>query len=302
MTDDFETQWRRYRRAEIRLPRAPRPEPGHVPLRVDGLRALLDRGLYDAVVLDAWGVLNLGDAPIPAARAAFGALRASGLPLRVLSNDAGSDAPQSAARHARRGFDVRPAEIIYGLDLLGPTLEALAIPPSACALIAPRPAPRAELTEVMCDLAAPGAEAADALVLLSSVGYDEATHARLRALLRARPRPLLVCNPDIVSPEPVGCAIEPGYYAHALADELGIAPEFLGKPFPGVYERLLADLPGVRPERVLCVGDTLHTDVLGGAAAGMHTLLVESGFFRGQSLEARCAEAGILPTWLAAHL
>jgi ribonucleotide monophosphatase NagD (HAD superfamily) len=69
-----------------------------------------------------------------------------------------------------------------------------------------------------------------------------------------------------------------------------------------VYERLLADLPGVRPERVLCVGDTLHTDVLGGAAAGMHTLLVESGFFRGQSLEARCAEAGILPTWLAAHL
>lgn len=307
MTSDFETQWRLYRRAEVRLPRVLRPNAlagptPPAPRRVGGLVELLSRGLYDAVVLDAWGVLNLGDAPIPAARAAFAALRASGLPLRVLSNDAGSDAPQSAARHARRGFDVRPEEIVYGLDLMAPTLETLGIAPEDCALIAPRPAPRAEHTARMCDLSDPRADAARALVLLSSVGYDDATHERLRGLLRARPRPLLVCNPDIVSPEPLGSAIEPGYYAHALAEELGIEPLFLGKPFPGVYERLLEGMPGLARERILCVGDTLHTDVLGGAVAGMHTLLVESGFFRGQDLEARCAEAGITPTWLSAHL
>ena len=36
-----------------------------------GLVDLLDR--FDAFVLDAWGVLNLGSAPIPTARAAFAA-------------------------------------------------------------------------------------------------------------------------------------------------------------------------------------------------------------------------------------
>jgi len=292
----FEAHWQLYRRSETRLPR-PRAA-ARAPRRVEGLRPLLDAGAYDAVVLDAWGVLNLGDVPIPAAREAFAALRGTGLAVRVVSNDAGCDPEESAVRHTRRGFPVSPDEIVFGLDLLGLTLARLGVPSARCALIAPRPAPRAAWTQEMIDLG----PAADGVAFLSTVGFGEREYERLAALLRERARPLVVCNPDIVSPEPEGIAVEPGYYAHRLADELGITPFFLGKPFPEIYDRLLGTLPGVRPERVLCVGDTLHTDVLGGAAAGMDTLLVESGFFRGESLERRCAEAGLLPTWLAAHL
>lgn len=296
--------WALYRRAEVRLP-APPPAATLPPTRtVAGLVPLLGEGRHDAVILDAWGVLNLGDAPIPAARAAFAELRARGVSLRVLSNDAGSDPEQSSARHTRRGFDVQPEEIVFGLDLMAPTLVDLGVSPERCALIAPRPAPRAAVTAPMCDLFDAAARDAEAIVFLSTVGYADATHARLRSLLRDRPRPLLVCNPDIVSPEPDGVAIEPGYHAHALADELGCAPLFLGKPFPGVYERVLQTLPDVAPGRVLCVGDTPHTDVLGGAVAGMETLLVESGFFRGRGdvMATLCAEAGLAPTYRSPHL
>lgn len=302
MIDTFEDAWRLYRAAEVRLPRPPSVASVPPTRRVSGLGALLSEARYDAVVLDAWGVLNLGDAPIPAAREAFAALRASGLAVRVLSNDAGSDPPESSARHTRRGFDVKPEEIIFGLDLLDPTLAALGVAPEDCVLVAPRPAPRAAVTAPMLDLEDPRALDAAAIVLLSTVGYTAATDERLRALLRRRMRPLLVCNPDIVSPEPVGIALEPGLFAHRLADTVGAAPIFLGKPFPGVYTALMATLPGVRPERVLCVGDTLHTDVLGGAVAGMDTLLVESGFFRGEDVLARCSDAGIVPTYWAPHL
>ena len=302
MIDTFEDAWRLYRAAEIRLPRPPAPQTLPALRRVAGLRTLLSEGRYDAVILDAWGVLNLGDAPIPAARDAFAALRASGLAVRVLSNDAGSDPPESSARHTRRGFDVKPEEIVFGLDLMEPTLAVLGIAAEDCVLVAPRPAPRDPLTSRMLDLDAPGALEAAAIVLLSTVGYTAATDERLRVLLRHRLRPMLVCNPDIVSPEPVGIALEPGLFAHRLADDLGVEPIFLGKPFPGVYDAVMATLPGIRRSRVLCVGDTLHTDVLGGAAAGMATLLVESGFFRGEDVVARCAEAVITPTYWAWHL
>jgi glycerol 3-phosphatase-2 len=305
MIDDFEHAWHLYRDAEVRLPS---PPPRHtLPATglAAGLREILAQGLHDAVILDAWGVLNLGDAPIPAAREAFAALRASGLAVRVLSNDAGSDPEQSSARHTRRGFAVAPEEIVFGLDLLAPTLAELGIAPEDCVLVSPRPAPRAAITAPMLDLYDPRAMDASAIAFLSTVGYTLATEARLRRLLRHRQRPVLVCNPDIVSPEPEGIAIEPGYYAHRLAAELGCTPTFLGKPFPGVYAAVMRTLPGVSPERVLCVGDTPHTDILGGAVAGMDTLLVESGFLRGRDgaeISALCAEAGLAPTWRAPHL
>lgn len=54
-----------------------------------------------------------------------------------------------------------------------------------------------------------------------------------------------------------------------------MTPAFFGKPFPAIYELALTRL-SPRPERrrVLMVGDTLHTDVLGGRTMGFATALV----------------------------
>jgi len=68
---------------------------------------------------------------------------------------------------------------------------------------------------------------------------------------------------------------EPGWFAHKLADATGIEPVFFGKPFPDIFEmsRTRFERP-TPPERVLMVGDTLHTDILGGHQAGFATALV----------------------------
>ncbi len=90
-----------------------------------------------------------------------------------------------------------------------------------------------------------------------------------------RPRPVLVGNPDLVAPREDGFTAEPGLFAHEVADETGIMPEFYGKPFADVF-RMAAERidPAVPAHRIAMVGDTLHTDVLGGAAIGWRTVLV----------------------------
>lgn len=294
----FEHAWHEYRRAERRLPPKPRAV---VPERVAGIAAIRDH--FDAVLLDAWGVLNLGDAPIPRALAAVTELRGAGVPLLVLSNDAAVDKAGAVAKHRRRGYDFRAEEIIAGLDLLPQTLAALALeaPPG---LIADPPAPMQALTGAMPALGDDPAvyERVTAIAFLSADRWSEPRQALLRESLVGRPRPLIVCNPDIASPEAHMLNAEPGYYAHRIADEIGEAPILCGKPESGIYRKALERLEGIRPERVLCVGDTLHTDILGARAAGFRAMLVEDGFCAGRDALALAAECGIWPDFVAPGL
>jgi glycerol-1-phosphatase len=294
----FEHAWREYRRSERRLP--PRPAPVR-PERVAGIPAIREH--FDAVILDAWGVLNLGAAPIPQAVIAVRELREAGVPLLVLSNDAATDKATAVENHRRRGYDFRAEEIIAGLDLLPETLASLALeaPPG---LIADPPVPMQALTGAMPALGDNPAtyERVPAIAFLSADHWSERKQDLLRDTLLRQPRPLIVCNPDIASPDAHLLNAEPGYYAHRIADETGEPPILCGKPDGAIYRKALARLDGVRPERVLCVGDTLHTDILGARAAGCRAMLVEDGFCAGRDALRLAAECGIWPDFVAPGL
>ena len=271
------------------------------PERVAGIATIRD--CFDAVLLDAWGVLNLGDSPIPRALAAVKELRGSGVPLCVLSNDAAVDKADAVAKHRRRGYDFHAEEIIAGLDLLPETLAELALeaPPG---LIADPPAPMQALTGAMPPLGDDPAtyERVPAIAFLSADTWTEHRQDLLRDSLVHRPRPLIVCNPDIASPERHMLNAEPGYYAHRIADETKEPPILCGKPVGAIYRKALERLEGIKPERVLCVGDTLHTDILGARAAGCRAMLVEDGFCAGRDALALAAECGIWPDFVAPGL
>ncbi|HTZ79560.1 MAG TPA: HAD-IA family hydrolase [Stellaceae bacterium] len=291
----FERAWRAYRRAETRLPVK---APATTPLRVEGVGAIVER--FDLLILDAWGVLNLGDVPIARAVTAVGALRAAGLPLRVLSNDASGEKARAVANHRRRGYDFTAAEIVAGLDLLPDTLARLALP-DPIGLIADPPVPPLPVPMQPLGDDATAYDRVSGFVFLSSDGWSEERQALLAASLLRQPRPLVVCNPDIASPGALHLNAEPGFYAHRLAEKIGIAPIFCGKPEQAIYRRAL-DGTGVSPERVLCVGDTLHTDILGARAAGCKAMLVEGGFLAGRDPLSLAAESGIWPDFIAPGL
>lgn len=47
------------------------------------------------------------------------------------------------------------------------------------------------------------------------------------------------------------------------------------------------------------IGDTLHTDILGGQAAGLDTVLVtDHGLFKARPVDSFIRQSGIAPTWI----
>ena len=53
------------------------------------------------------------------------------------------------------------------------------------------------------------------------------------------------------------------------------------------------------PSRIIMVGDTLHTDILGGAAAGLATALVtDHGALKDLDVEAAIARSQIVPGYV----
>lgn len=258
-------------------------------------------GPYDVILLDAYGVLNVGERPIPGVLDRLAGLRRAGKRLMVVTNSAGYPKRLMMRRYARLGFDFAPEEVVSSRETLLRRLAGL-VPRRWGAMASPAHG-REEFEGL--DLTFLGDEPedydrADGFLLIGSDGWTEARQAMLERTLAARPRPVLVGNPDIVAPREDGLSLEPGHYAHRLADRAGVRPEFFGKPFRRIFEHALARLsPAPPPERVLMVGDTLHTDVLGGRLMGFHAALVtDYGSLAETSAEAAIRASGIVPDYV----
>lgn len=284
----------RYEAVRHRLPTARFPAASEA---ASSLEAVADR--VDAFVLDAFGVLNVGDAPIPGAAARLRQLRAMGKRLLVLTNGATQARAAALAKYRAMGFAFEAEEVVASRDLAA---AALAQAPERLWAVASGPAADfGDLPVPVADLLAdPGLFArADAFALFSSAGWTAGHQQALIEAIIAGPRPVLVANPDIVAPRETGFTLEPGHFAHLLADATGIEPAFHGKPFPGAFAEAMRRLTGIPAHRIAMVGDTLHTDVLGGRAAGMRTVLVTGhGLFAGLDPAPFIAASGIVPDFV----
>ena len=293
-----DAQWafQRYQAVRARLPRPGRP--GQAEERAD-LGELSDR--YDAFVFDSFGVLNVGGEPIEGAARRIASLRALGKDVLVLTNAARDPLASLPAKYASLGFDFEASEIISSRAVLAAHLRTRAIQ-GPWWVVAPESSEIVELNVPVLHEEPP--EGAGGIVLLSATTISEALMEEVAGSLAARPVPLLVGNPDLVAPREEGFSLEPGAYAHRLADDIGARPEFFGKPFDNAFQAVKERLAGrVAPERIAMVGDTLHTDILGGSAAGLGTVLVTGhGVLKGLDLAACMAESGIYPDYVVPNI
>jgi glycerol 3-phosphatase-2 len=288
-----------YCRTRDRLPAIP-VRRYKEPTEIDNVATILNE--FDVVLLDAWGVLNAGDSAIPGAVSAVAEIKRRGLAALVVSNDASSEKFAMVKKHRMRGFPFDANDIVATQELLSSVVERF---PAVArwGIIAYDGWPVTSLGEDYA-LLRDSHVSFDGFIFLSAFEWSEPRQAALAAALRQRPRPLVVANPDIVAPDEHGrLIVKPGYFAHRLADEAGIAPVFLGKPFPEIFERARTRFPLIPADRFLMVGDTLHTDIIGAQAAGMKTLLLtHHGFLKGQNWRAICARTGVFPDFVAPAL
>lgn len=280
---------------------APRLPLSHFPTYSeprDDLQALTDE--FDAFVLDGFGVLNVGGSAVPGAVECVRALQSAGKRVLVLTNGATMPATSTPEKYAAWGFEFDPADIISSRDALAKGLQTQPAE-QLWGFAAPSIARIETLAHRAIHLGdkAETYEAADGFVLLSTADWNMQRQTLLQQALARRSRPVLVGNPDLVAPWEGRLSIEPGFFAHALADAGVAEPVFYGKPFANVFELAAMRLHGVPGHRIAMVGDTLHTDILGGAAFGWRTVLVhDHGLFRGIDPQPIMEACGIRPDFI----
>ncbi len=284
---------------EAARPRLPRAAPGGPARKAAHLGEIAEG--FDAFLLDAFGVLNIGETAIPGVADRITTLRGGGRPVMVLTNAASVPADALVEKYARLGYDFDPAEVVSSRMVL---LDAVRAAPARHWGVMAQPDLQGEdlsgLDLTYLGDAPAGYDEAEAFLFLGSGSWTEARQDRLETALRRRPRPVWVGNPDLVAPRADGFSVEPGFYAHRLAAIPGVELQFFGKPFPGIFEQALERIPSSIPRgRVLMVGDSLHTDVLGAQSAGVRSALVTGyGFSAGIALTDAIAATGIAPDYM----
>lgn len=284
-----------YENVRHRLPSA---KFGRASKALPNLDALTDE--IDVFLLDAFGVLNIGDTAIKGVPERVAQLKKAGKRVMVVSNAAGFPHAKLMKKYASLGYNFAPEDVITSRKA---TLHALHnAPPLKWGLMATPCLGRGDIEPFdMTYLAEDAAvyDEAQAFVLLGSAEWTETRQSLLEASLKRAPRPVYVGNPDIVAPRETGFSVEPGHFAHRLADQTGVELEFFGKPFGNIFDLAFACLGDVDPARTVMVGDSLHTDILGGQAAGLKTALIaDYGFFGGHDVEGPIKASGIQPDYI----
>ncbi len=254
----------------------------------------------DVFLLDAFGVLNIGNTAIKGVPERIAGLQSAGKRVMIVSNAAGFPHEMLMEKYKTLGYNFAPEDVITSRKA---TLHALNnAPPQKWGLMATETLGRGDietfdmvyLTENAADY-----DEVEAFVLLGSAVWTESRQLLLEASLKKMPRPVYVGNPDIVAPREIGFSVEPGHYAHRLADQTGIKLQFFGKPFKNIFDLAFAQIDNLNLERTVMVGDSLHTDILGGHTAGIKTALIANyGFFAGQDVHSSIISSGIKPNYV----
>jgi len=272
---------------------------------VQEISALMDiADEFDVAVLDSFGVLNVGDATIPGAAEAVISLRFKGKHIIVLTNGATLDQAGAVAKVKGFGFDIDSEDVISSRSALQAGLHSCDAG-MLWGVMAPAHANCHTLgiDHVLLDDAPETFSKVDGFIMLSAYEWSPGQQVLLQTALAKKARPLLVGNPDLVSPQRGELFVEPGYFAWCAYEETGIVPVSYGKPHPQVFEQAKQRIQQLRGRvdgaRILMVGDSLHTDILGGAAAGFKTVLTtQDGFLSGAEPYEYFEASGIRPDYM----
>ena len=233
--------------------------------------------LFDAYLFDLDGTIYLGDQLLPGAGRLIAALRRQERPIRFISNNPTRDPAQYAAKLSALGVPTAPDEIVNTVVTTVAWLRARH-PDAVVFPIAEAPLIRA-LTEAGIRIS-DRAEEIDIVIASYDRGFDyRKLQIAFDAIWFHRRAFLVQTNPDRFCPYPGGRG-QPDAAAITAAIEAATGTtcrHSFGKPDPLMLTAAMATLPALEPQRVVMVGDRLHTDVAMAIGAGVRSAVVLTG-------------------------
>ena len=286
-------------------PVMPAPSSAGDQRRLDRLIDVLPH--VDAMLLDGFGVINVGWRPVDGIHEFLAAAAALNVEIMVLTNGAGQGADSTWGKYRDWGLEIARDQVVSSRDALEADLLRVTAGRSVGAL-GPTSRPLGlEGEHTFADEEALF-EHADCFAFLGAAGWSDSHQARLVSALGKGGRGLLVANPDVSAPLGDMFSSEPGYWAARAMQETGVVPQWFGKPHRLAFDLVLAALEARTSRRfdrrrVAMVGDSLHTDILGASASGLQSVLVTGyGLFRDGGSDAMISACGIAPDWIVSTL
>lgn len=221
------------------------------------------------VLLDLDGVIYRSGAVLPGAREFFRVLAEHGLPCCALTNNARATPEAYERKLAGMGIELPAARIVTAGSATAEWLVRHGHGRFAMLGSAP-------LRE--CLLARGLEERADADMLIIGIDADLAYRdlcAAVNHLLRPGTQ-AVATNADRLIPVAGGYEPECGAIIAFLEYATGRLIPTIGKPNPWIFRYALEQL-AIAPGQAVMVGDTVDTDIVGARAAGVPSVLVETG-------------------------
>ncbi len=240
-----------------------------------------------SLLLDIDGTLYVGDEPLPGAATAIRRLEERGIELRYLTNTTRFSRRELAGRLRAMGFPTTDAQLFTAPVAAAEWLRGEGLHRIALYV------PDSTLDDFRAFELVGAGEAAEAVVV-GDLGEDW-TFGRINGAFRqllegAR---LVALQRNRYWRTPDGLTIDAGAFVAALEYAAGVEATVVGKPSAEFFRLASASLPATA-QPALVVGDDVETDIAGGAAAGLHTVLVRTGKFRQETLEAAPVQPSVV--------
>jgi HAD superfamily hydrolase (TIGR01458 family) len=256
-----------------------------------------------AILLDVDGVLHVSGHPIPGAAEAVQRLREGGHRLRFVTNATTRSKAQLAADLQAMGIQLEADEVQTTADAAVSALRGRRV----LALVMHAFVGDLDGVELV-------GENADA-VLIGGADDSPETNLVFSYMNLARAFAELELGADLYClhrnrwwQTQRGPLLDSGCYVAGLEYAAQTEATVLGKPSPAYFDSACSALDA-EPPMTWMVGDDLETDVVGAHGVGMRAVLVRTGKFRPDTVEAsRVRPDGIvssiahLPEWLEEHL
>jgi HAD superfamily hydrolase (TIGR01450 family) len=263
---------------------------------------------YQVILLDSYGVLKNHRGLIPQVQESINYLREQGKTIRVLTNDASRSPEQQAARFAQQGLQgIDPAEVITS-GMMARQFLAQKVRGGRVAYLGTQSAAQyildADLESVpVGELDLEATDDIVAMVFLDDEGFDWNVDINKTVnLIRKTTIPVIIANSDKLYPVARNdVSIATGGIAKLVESILGRKFIHFGKPDTQMFNYAFEDINkhgDFRREDILMVGDTLHTDILGGNKFGVSTMLVLSGNTRMENADILIRSTGIIPDYI----
>ncbi|HEY2542099.1 MAG TPA: TIGR01458 family HAD-type hydrolase [Gaiellaceae bacterium] len=256
-----------------------------------------------AILLDVDGVLHVSGHLLPGAAAAVRRLRADGHRLRFVTNTTTRSRAKLAEELRTAGIEVDDAEVQTTADAAVTALRGKRV----LALVMQGLVGDLEELELV-------GEGADA-VLIGGAGETPETNLVFSYMNLARAFAELELGAALYClhrnrwwQTTRGPLLDAGAFVAGLEYAADVEAVVIGKPSPSYFTAALEALDA-DPDRAWMVGDDLESDIAGARAMGINTVLVRTGKFRPDAVEASrirpdgiVSSIGQLPDWLEAHL